>query len=329
MKTLTENGHQLRLIYFEPEDWWKTPMQGLGVDIVRIADSSKRGRIKKVYRLIKKEKFDIIQALHYHMNPYVAVLALMLGAKSVGAFRGDGERELLTVNKHIRNLAFRLGSAFICNSRSTIKKLSAIRNLTGKLHYLPNVVEVPGAISINEHDLPTRFLAVNSLVGLKRVDRILNFIARYKKHNPLATLKILGDGPMRGELESIAEALEINEQVTLEGQVDNVADYYQEADVFLLASESEGTPNVILEAMSYGKVVVSSKVGEAAHLLREGECGLLVDFDNDQDLENICARLSTDWPELKRKGLQAYNQVQQHHGYSHLYTNINRIYREL
>lgn len=329
LKVLSENGHHLKLIYFEPEDWWETPMLNLGVDIVRISDTSKKGRLKKAYQLIKKEKLDIIQALHYHMNPYVAILALLIRAKSVGAFRGDGERELLTVNKHVRNTAFRLGKAFICNSRTTIEKLSANKTLGRKLHYLPNIVEVAELADLSERELPTKFVAVNSLVALKRVDRILNFIACYRKYNPSVELKVLGDGPLMKELKAMTRTLDIETLVTFEGQVDDVGDFYQEADVFLLASESEGTPNAILEAMSHGKVIVSSRVGEAAHLLKEGKCGLLIDFDNEQDLEKTCKRLSADWAELKEMGFKAYRQVQEHHGYSQLYEIIISIYRGL
>ncbi|GAB5522686.1 MAG: glycosyltransferase family 4 protein [Roseivirga sp.] len=329
IKTLTKNDHQLKVIYFEPEDWWLQPINELGVEVVRIIDTSKKNRITKAYRLLKKEGFDIVQALHYHMNPYAAMLGLMLGAKSVGAFRGDGERELLTVNKYVRSITFHFVKAFVCNSRSTIDKLSGIDSLKGKLNYLPNIVEVPGAVQSNKSELPTKFLAVNSLVALKRIDRILKFISTYQKHNAAVELKVLGDGPLRPELEAAAKNLGIENRVSFEGRVDNVADYYHGADVFMLASESEGTPNVILEAMSHGKVIISSRVGEAGHLLGDGKYGVLIDFDNNNDLENICVRLSTDWGALKSMGERAFHQIEEHHSFAHLYSNVRSIYQRL
>lgn len=329
MRTLIENGHQLKLIYFEPEDWWQQPISELGVEVVRIIDTSKKNRIIKAYRLLKKNDFDIVQALHYHMNPYAALLALMLGAKSIGAFRGDGERELFTVNKYVRSITFRLVNAFVSNSQSAMSKLSGIDSLSGKLHYLPNIVEVPGAVHPNKSELPAKFLAVNSLVALKRVDRVLKFISTCQKHNLTIELKVLGDGPLKPELEARAKNLGIENHVSFEGQVDSVSDYYHEADVFVFASESEGTPNVILEAMSHAKVIISSRVGETAHLLRDGSYGVLVDFENDEDLENICVRLFTDWGTLKLMGERACHQIKEHHSYDHLYSNIISIYQGL
>ncbi len=329
VRALKEHGHRLKLIYFEPEDWWKAPISELGVEVVRIESTSKKSRIIKLYKLLKKGDFDIIQALHYHMNPYVALLGLMLGAKSVGAFRGDGERELLTVNKYVRNMAFRLCSAFICNSRNAMDRLSAIDNLNGKLQYLPNIVEVPDSPIPEPGEVAKKFLAVNSLVDLKKVDRILGFIAQYRKRQPDVSLKILGDGPLRNELEHKAKQLGIDAYVRFEGQVDNVSDYYREADVFMLASVSEGTPNVILEAMSHGKIIISSRVGESVHLLGEGKYGLLIDFNREEDIENTCHLLIDDWAELKVMGTRAYQTIQEHHSYKHLYSNISTIYQTM
>lgn len=329
IKTLREHKHPVKLIYFEQEDWWRVPICELGVEVVHITEVSKKSRILEAYRLLKKDRFQVVHALHYHMNPYAALLGLMLGAKSVGAFRGDGERELLTVNKYIRSAAFLLGHTFICNSRNTLEKLAAIRILRGKLHYLPNIVELPETLEANRAEAPKKFLAVNSLVALKRVDRILRFISYYRHSQPDVELMVLGDGPLKNQLEAKAQALGLSACVHFQGQVDNVSDYYQQADVFMLASESEGTPNVILEAMSYGKVIVSSRTGETPHLLKEGEYGLLIDFESDEDIENACARLSENWVQLKRTGEMARQVIQEEHGYAHLYGRISNIYQTL
>ncbi len=329
LKTLTEHGHKLKLIYFEPEDSWKAKIQGLGVEVVHIADTSKLSRLKKAYQLIRKENFHVLHTLHYHIGPYAMLLAMATGAKPIGAFRRDGDKELFTVNKYIRGLMFRMFQTFICNSRMAMEKLSGIKSLEGKVHYLPNVVEIPDLIHTNTTEQPSRFLAINSLVERKRIDLMLQFMVRFRKLNPNATLTVLGDGPLRADLESMAKDLGIENHISFKGQVDNVADYYQQADVFIMASESEGTPNVILEAMSHGKVIISSRVGEVEYLLDQGKYGTLLEFENEDSLETVCKRLSENWEELKEMSQKARLEIQERHSYKHLYTNIRSIYQKL
>lgn len=329
LKTLKENGHEVHVIYFEPEDWWKQPILDLGINVTHVSDRSKKDRIRTAYKLLKKEKPDTIQALHFHMNPYVVLLSLLLRAKSVGAFRGDGQRELQTVNNHIKNITFRFGNTFICNSRKTLEQLSSVGALKGKVHYLPNVVEVSVKPDLSLREKPLKFIAVNSLVKLKRVDRILTFFTDYKKYSPEAELTILGDGPLMDELKLMTKSLGIESDVRFLGQVDNVSDYYEAADVFLLASESEGTPNVILEAMSHAKVVISSWVGDAEYLLKNGEYGLLLDFDNKEERQKVCARLLSDWEKLKNTGLEVHSEIREQHSYNNLYSNVKTIYERI
>ena len=64
------------------------------------------------------------------------------------------------------------------------------------------------------------------------------------------------------------------EAVELCGQVDNMAEFYREIDVLVLSSRTEGFPNVVAEAMSYGKPVVTTDVGDAAAII--GGDGIVV-----------------------------------------------------
>jgi glycosyltransferase involved in cell wall biosynthesis len=64
--------------------------------------------------------------------------------------------------------------------------------------------------------------------------------------------------------------------VHLLGYRDDVARYYAAADVFALTSHSEGSPNVLLEAMNAGVPIVATAVGGVAEMIRDGEEGLLV-----------------------------------------------------
>jgi len=71
-------------------------------------------------------------------------------------------------------------------------------------------------------------------------------------------LLMLGDGPMRGELESLIEKENLTSLIKLVGFQKNPLKYYSKADVFVLSSYVEGLPNVLVEAMMCGCTPVST-----------------------------------------------------------------------
>jgi glycosyltransferase involved in cell wall biosynthesis len=73
-----------------------------------------------------------------------------------------------------------------------------------------------------------------------------------------ARLIILGDGPLRSELEALALELGISNAVSFPGLVDNPLKFFARADVFVLSSYAEGLPNVLVEAMMCGCTPVST-----------------------------------------------------------------------
>lgn len=90
-------------------------------------------------------------------------------------------------------------------------------------------------------------------------------------------LVIVGEGPERGELERLRDRLGLSGSVTLAGQQSDVRRFYDIADLFILPSHSEGSPNVLLEAMASGVPVVATKVGGVPEMATDEEDALLVE----------------------------------------------------
>jgi glycosyltransferase involved in cell wall biosynthesis len=86
-----------------------------------------------------------------------------------------------------------------------------------------------------------------------------------------ATLALVGDGPLRAALEAQAARLGIGERVRFAGAVPHqaLADWYRAADLTVLASRSEGMPNVLLESLACGTPFVATAVGSVPTLVRE------------------------------------------------------------
>jgi glycosyltransferase involved in cell wall biosynthesis len=81
-------------------------------------------------------------------------------------------------------------------------------------------------------------------------------------------LVIIGDGSEREKIEAICQEKNLREHVLLVGQQEDVLPYLRVLDVFLLTSFREQMPMAVLEAMSVGKPVISSRVGEVPTLSR-------------------------------------------------------------
>ena len=107
-------------------------------------------------------------------------------------------------------------------------------------------------------------------------------------------LIIVGDGPERARLEAAVEEYGLSERVVFTGQVSDVGLYYATADVFALPSQSEGSPNVVLEAMAAKLPIVATAVGGVPEILEDSETALLVPVNNPVAMAEAIARVLTE-----------------------------------
>jgi len=94
---------------------------------------------------------------------------------------------------------------------------------------------------------------------------------------PWPHLLIVGDGPERTRIEQSIRALDLVDAVTLVGQAPSAEPYYGVADVAVLSSLTEGSPNALLEAMAARVPVVATTVGGIPEIVSHGESALLIE----------------------------------------------------
>jgi glycosyltransferase involved in cell wall biosynthesis len=120
-------------------------------------------------------------------------------------------------------------------------------------------------------------LAAGRLKPQKDFATLLKAFAFVRQNVQNAKLLILGEGPQRRTLESIAVALGIENDVDLAGFKENPYPYISSADVFVSSSRYEGLPNILIEALALGKkIVATSCQGGTAEVLKYGKYGMLV-----------------------------------------------------
>ena len=120
------------------------------------------------------------------------------------------------------------------------------------------------------------FGCVARLSEEKAHDNLLASYAVVRKTYPKTRLVLVGDGPLRGEIESRARELGIAPFVHFAGQQRNVREWLNLFDVFVLASTRESLPRAAREAMACGLPVIATRVGATREAVRDGENGFLV-----------------------------------------------------
>lgn len=122
-------------------------------------------------------------------------------------------------------------------------------------------------------------------------------IAAYPWH-----FTIVGDGPMRAEVESRVDVLGLRERITMAGTVDDVPQRLAASQVFLLASRREGFPISVLEAMRAGLPVVTTDAGGVSEAVVDGETGFVTPRDDASALARALESVVTDAALRQRMG---------------------------
>lgn len=123
---------------------------------------------------------------------------------------------------------------------------------------------------------------------------LLRAFAKVREGFPDAVLLVIGDGPLRGELEGQAEAAGLGGSVRFLGTRSDVESLLQCLDVFVLSSVSEGLPLTVLEAMAAARPVVATRVGGIPEAVEDGLEGLLVPPDDEGALAAAIGKMLSD-----------------------------------
>jgi glycosyltransferase involved in cell wall biosynthesis len=234
----------------------------------------------------------------------------LLGIPAIVSVRGNREYRLRSsaINRLLVPGIYRRVQYLIVQSPGMLDDLHARLRLAGRVALsdeLQNKVRVvPNGVSV----LPdgradgTKVVYVGRLIRNKGVaDLILAM-----RQLPDAQVLVVGDGPDRGRLESLAQGM----PVTFVGQVmpSAVINYLRQARVLVLPSHlGDGLPNVILEAMACGVPVVATRIAGIPDLVRHGETGFLFEPGDVQQMATYIGRILEDdtlWRRLGARGLE-------------------------
>jgi glycosyltransferase involved in cell wall biosynthesis len=172
-------------------------------------------------------------------------------------------------------------------------------------------------------------LSVGRLSREKAHLDLLEGFNRLRKTKPEISGKliIVGAGPERPKLEAAAASLGC--PVIFTGEVSDVQAFYALADVFVLPSHSEGSPNVLLEAMAENVPVVATGVGGVPEMVENNESALLVPPNDPTSLAASIERVLTDRELAQRLTKNAALLVDTRYTPENYVRSLVEIYREV
>jgi glycosyltransferase involved in cell wall biosynthesis len=166
------------------------------------------------------------------------------------------------------------------------------------------------------------------LVPIKRVDRAIRAVAAARRNGVRARLAVVGDGPLRVDLDALRASLGLGDSVRFVGYRQDLEEVIAAADVAVLTSDNEGTPVFLIEAAAGGKPAVATAVGGVSDVVTS-ETGRLVPPEDESALARAIESLAHD-PELRASlGRRARDHVRERFAHERLLRDIDGLYRRL
>ncbi len=291
-------------------------------------------RLLLLLKRLRQFRPHIIQSLHNFTNVYSALAGRLLGVVSLGGLRSDLQ-SCLTENGRFGKFLLTGPDAIAVNSRAAaIDVINSGIVSAERVHVLPNVIDIEGfpepAATSADHDGDCVCICVSRLMPFKRIDVFLRALELARRTEPRLRGVLVGFGPEAPRLEQLAAELGLLPRfVQFTGPREDVADLLRQSDMFVFCSESEGSPNVVLEAMTAGLPVITTPAGDAAELIKSARGGIVVKFGDVSAVAEGMIQLARS-PETRiRFGKAGRSYISQNCGVSMLATRLFKIYSEV
>jgi glycosyltransferase involved in cell wall biosynthesis len=293
-RALAAIGHEVNLVigYIDPQH--PIPVVS-GVTVHELDRRHVRGMLLPLCRYLRKAKPDVVFSAEDHLNAVVLLAAITSGSRTkiscssrVTPYDTYSKVPFTKrwVLKHFTRMVMWRADALTCVSKDMIQQYRHVFNSprhvcvyniiddTASRQRMKEPVEHEWLLH-KDKDCPV-LVAAGRLAPWKGFADLIRAMKELSSRTQ-ARLIILGDGPLRSELEALIVKLCLTEVVRLQGYVENPLKFFAHADVFVLSSHVEGLPNVLIEAMMCGCTPVSTDCPTGPReVLQNGKYGYLV-----------------------------------------------------
>lgn len=311
LKALKNFGVSVQIISTTLGDYHEQSLRDLAIPFSSTTNNNPAVRLGQIIMAIKSFKPHFIQSSHFYTNIYAGIAGRITGIPSIGAIRGDLYHDLAGVGR-LGRMGLYLPTALLANSFNARENAIHLGIPPDRIYVLQNVIDLQGldsqlgyTQSYFDPGGSIQVITVARLLPVKRLERFLKGLALARQQEPRLMGIIVGDGSDRKQLLELATHLGLhpNEEygaVQFLGERRDIASLLSQSQIFVLTSEREGFPNVILEAMAAALPIVTTPAGECRHIIEDKVNGYLVAFDDQLILADRLITLARS-PELRRQ----------------------------
>lgn len=287
-------------------------------------------------RAIRDADADVVH--FHHPNPTGVLSYLASGRRGplVVTYHSDivRQRVLGAAFSPILHRFLRGAHAILASSPDYAASSPVLRKHAGRVRIVPFGIRVEAYETADADEVaairarygPRLVVGAGRLVYYKGFDYLVRSLAGVD-----ARLAILGDGPLKPELQALAAETGVADRVSFPGSVPDLAPWYHAADVFALpaVARSEAFGLVQLEAMAAGTPVVNTRLDSGVPFVsRDGETGITVPPADAGALAAALRRLLDDEPLRRRMGQAARERVRREFSLQRMVAQTLQIYRE-
>ncbi len=327
--------------YFLPwKDALVPELQAMGVLVDRFTARGPIGmmaQVPAVARFVRRNRFDLIHA-HLPLAGVVGRLAGRLASVPVVYTEHNLQERYHPLTRGLNSRTWRFQSAVIAVSGEVEESARRQNGSAVPIYVVRNGIEIPPEIESNaSRERVRRDLGIGPaapVVGTvavfrtqKRLDNWLTAAAAIAREVPDVHFLLVGDGPVRGELEQSVLSLGIADRVHFAGLTDDVPRYLGAMDVYLMSSEFEGLPLALLEAMAAGLPVVATAVGGIPEVVDHEVSGFLVRPGDTIALAGSVVRLLEGHRLAKSIGKTGRMVVEDRFGIQRMARELEAVYR--
>jgi glycosyltransferase involved in cell wall biosynthesis len=303
--------------------------------VLKLADIIKKNSVDMVHGQGARVEFYARLASRLACRPrYISTIAMPVEGFDVGFFRKK-------IYRFFDHFSERFVDRFLVVSDTLKNKMINERNIPAE-----KVIRVYNGIE-TDHYSPTRRIrervrsefnigeeqtlvgSVGRLVWQKGFEYLIRSIPQILSVDPKAQVLVVGDGPMRNELEELAERMKVGEHLIIAGFRTDIKEILSGLDILVIPSLLEGFPMITLEGMAMAKPIIATKIDGITEQITHEESGIIIPPRDPQAIANAIIKVVNNARLAETMGLEARKRVENDFSVDRMVAETEKVYQTL